>query len=459
MRSVAKGMVLSKFDELKQVLPETAEVNSRGHLVIGGCDLVELAQEFGTPLFVYCEETIRNHCRDYREAFHSLAPDTVIIYAGKAFISVAMCQLIAGEGLALDVSSGGELFTALEAGFPPDRMYQHGNNKSRAELEEAVNVGVGRVVVDSFDELKLLDAVAGDAGKTVPILLRITPGIKAETHRFLQTATLDSKFGFPLAQDIAVEAVRASLALKNIELRGFHTHIGSQLFSLEPYNKAVKVMLDFVSMVKSSTGYPPDIDDDSPPFELNMGGGLGVMYQPSDKPPSISDYARAVAGEILKQGDRLGLGKIRIMVEPGRSIAGRAGVTLYQVGTVKDIPEHLPYISVDGGMSDNLRPLLYGAEYSALLANKAAQSPEKAFNIAGKHCETGDILIRDCALPPVAPGDFLATATTGAYGYSMANSYNKLTRPAVVLASAGRGRLIVRRETYQDLVDLDLPLT
>lgn len=449
----------SKFEQLRQVLPRTAEVNEEGHLVLGGCDSVELAEEFGTPLFVYCEDTVRSQCHRYAQACETTTSNTEIIYAGKAFISVAMCQLIEEEGLSLDISSGGELHTALKAGFPPEKMYFHGNNKSRDELESAVKVGVGRIVVDNLDELRILDEIGRASGKRIPILLRLTPGIEAETHRFLQTATLDSKFGFTLAQDIALEAVRTASGLANIELRGLHAHIGSQLLSLAPYDDAAKVMVDFAGKVaEETTSRAAGGGVIQSPLELNLGGGLGIRYTPTEEPPSIQELADVVVHGLRKKAQDLGLGELKIMLEPGRSIVGRAGVTLYRVGAIKDVPEQSSYVSVDGGMSDNMRPLLYDAKYEALVANKAAQEGAARRSIAGKHCETGDVLIRDCELPPIELGDTICVGATGAYGYSMANNYNKVPRPAVVLVSGGRSRLIVKRETYDDLVRLDLPL-
>ncbi len=432
------------------VMPMTARINEKGHLEIGGCDCVDLAEEFGTPLFVMDEEHIRSQCRRFLSAFSGRAVEAEVIYASKAFMSLAMCQLVEQEGLSLDVSSGGELYVALKSGFPPDKIFMHGNNKTEGELRLALSSGVGTVVVDSFDELSLLDRLAGEYGKRQNILLRITPGIKPDTHSYIQTGQVDSKFGFGLHDGIALEAVKRALKLPNLHLRGIHAHIGSQIFVLQSYDKAVEIIMDFMALVGSETGVIPEV--------LNAGGGLGIKYKVADEPSTVEQFAEVILGGVEREAEKLGFPPPKVMVEPGRSIVGNAGITLYRVGTIKEIPGVRTYVSVDGGMSDNLRPMLYGAVYEAHLANRMRDEKTDTLTIAGKHCETGDILVKDALLPKPKVGDVLATLATGAYGYAMANNYNKQPRPAVVLVKSGRAKVIVARESYDDLLRLEKPL-
>jgi diaminopimelate decarboxylase len=432
------------------VLPETARVNPSNHLEIGGCDTVELTREFGTPLFVMDEETIRGQCRRYIGAFRQLSKDTDVIYATKAFMSVAMCQIVDEEGLLLDVSSGGEIYIAHRSGFAPQKMYFHGNNKTPEELKLALESKVGKIVVDSDNELELLDRMAAESGRKADILLRITPGVVPSTHSYVQTGQVDSKFGFGLADGVADAAVRKTLSLKNLNLVGFHIHIGSQIFVLHSYAKAVEVIMDFIRQVKDEAGFTAK--------ELNTGGGLGIKYQASDEPSTIEDYAGVIVRGVENEARKHGLPVPKILVEPGRSIVANSSVTFYTIGTIKTIPGIRTYISVDGGMSDNLRPMLYGAVYEALLANRANDKADCKVTVAGKHCESGDILIKEAMIPAPAVGDILATPATGAYGYAMANNYNKQPRPAVVLVKNGKPRVIVRRETYEDLMRLEQPL-
>jgi len=432
------------------VLPETAKINESDHLEIGGCDTIELVREFGTPLFVLDELTIRNTCREYLSAFRKSSKNTEVIYAGKAFISLAMCQLVLQEGLSIDVSSGGELYIAMKAGFPPEKIYLHGNNKSRAELELALDSGVGRVVADSFNELDLLQEIARKKKIKQNILLRITPGIEAHTHEYIRTGGADSKFGFGLSGGSAMEAVKKTIAMSEIELTGIHAHIGSQIFALHSYAKAIEIIMEFIKEVKDETGVEL--------LEFNTGGGLGIKYKAEDEPSTIKEYAEVIVGGIEKEANRLNIQIPKIMIEPGRSIVGNAGVTLYTVGTIKKIPGVRTYISVDGGMSDNLRPMLYKAVYEALLANKAGSQKTEKVTIAGKHCESGDILVKNAQIPLPEVGDIVCTPATGAYGYVMANNYNKATRPAVLMVGDGKAKMIIRRETYEDLLTLELPL-
>ncbi len=432
------------------VLPVTARVNSEGHLEIGGCDTVELTKEYGTPLFIMDEETLRGQCRAYMEAFGSKGIDFEVIYASKAFTCIAMCQIANQEGLALDVMSAGELYTAVKAGFPMDKIFLHGNNKTASELELALDNNVGRVVVDGFYELKLLDKIAGQKGRVQPILLRVTPGIKPQTHSYIQTGQVDSKFGFGLQDGLALSAVKQSLDMKNIDIRGIHAHIGSQIFELGSYAKAIEIVMEFIRQVKDETGFVMD--------ELNTGGGLGIKYKAVDEPSTIEEYAGVIVGGVVKEAGRLGLPIPKVMVEPGRSIVANSGVTIYTVGAIKEIPNIRTYVSVDGGMSDNMRPMLYGAVYEALLANRANEQSSTVVTVAGKHCESGDILIRDVELPHPEVGDILCTPATGAYGYVMANNYNRQPKPAVILVGNGESREIIRRETLEDITRLDVSI-
>ena len=394
-------------------------------------DLSAMASEFGTPLFVYDEAHLRERCREYVNQFGS----NQVAYAGKAFLCTAMVQLIAGEGLHLDVATGGELHVALHAGFPVERLIFHGNNKSEAELELARDSGVGRVVADSFDEVDRLERV-GFAGE---VLVRVTPGVEAHTHEFIQTGTDDSKFGFTVSTGAAAEAVARVVASPVLRFGGIHAHIGSQVFRLDSYAKAAGVVGAFADECERATGVDIPL--------VNLGGGLGARYLHSDPDPSVSEYAAAL---------RTGVGDRPIMVEPGRSIAAAAAVTLYRVGTVKAIPGGRTYVAVDGGMSDNPRPVLYGAGYEAYLADRPDAPRTLAAAVAGKHCEQGDVIVPDAHLPAdVAVGDLLVTPVTGAYGYSMASNYNKVPRPAVVFVRDRQARVVIRRESLDDLLRLD----
>lgn len=432
------------------VLPITARVNEKNHLEIGGCDAIELARRFGTPLFVVDEETIRSQCKRYLKSFRDLSSDTEVIYAGKAFLSLAMCQIIHQENLSLDVSSGGELYLAHRSGFPMERVFFHGNNKTPVELELALDLGVGRIVVDSDNELDLLNRLAEKKGKLVRIFLRITPGIVPSTHAHIQTGGVDSKFGFGLADGVALAAVKKALSLKWLELVGFHIHIGSQIFLLHSYARAIEMIMGFIHQTREEVGFVAR--------ELNTGGGLGIRYKVTDEPSTVEEYARVIVSGVEGEAKGFGLPVPKIMIEPGRSIVGNAGVTLYTIGTIKEIPGVRTYVSVDGGMSDNLRPMLYGAVYEVMIANKAGDKPVVKVTVAGRHCESGDILIKNARLPYVEIGDILCTPATGAYGYVMANNYNKQPRPAVVLVKEGRAKVIIRRETCDDLLRLEEPL-
>jgi diaminopimelate decarboxylase len=405
---------------VSHVYPLGSRLNERGRLEVGGCDVVELAEEFGTPAYVYAEDDMRSRARAYTEAFRARTERFEVIYAAKAFPCSAVFRLFAEEGLSADVASGGELHLALAAGFDPARLYMHGNNKSQAELDYAIARGVGHIVVDSFDEIARL------RGRSQRVMLRVTPGIKPTTHSYIQTGQVDSKFGFAVADaPRAVEACRDA----GLELCGLHAHIGSQIFELGAFERLAEAL--------SAMGEWP---------LLNLGGGLGIAYTRDDEPPSIEHYVEA----LLRRAPE----GVTVLCEPGRSLVGNAGVTVYRVGTVKRIRDVRTYVAVDGGMSDNLRPMLYGARYEAEIANRFGGSDP--CTIVGMHCESGDILVHDALLAEPRPGDVLVIPATGAYGYAMANNYNAVPRPPVIFCRDGDARVVIRRETYDDLTVRDV---
>ncbi|MGD9696807.1 MAG: diaminopimelate decarboxylase [Thermoleophilia bacterium] len=430
---------------LDQVLPPSAAITAEGHLSIGGCDLVALATEHGTPLVVYDEAALRGTARAYRSALDAHAPGAEAIYASKAYFGLAMLRLAVEEGLSVDVASGGELFAALHAGVPPERIYMHGNNKDARELGEALDAGVGTVILDNLDEIALLQREAAARGRRQRVLVRVTPGVKPSTHSYISTGQLDSKFGFSIEGGAAREAVEAARSAPALDLVGLHCHIGSQLFDLSVYPAAAAIVADFAASV-----------DGSDLAVMNMGGGLGIAYTHEDHPAAVEDFVEAVADAVHAEWGRVGLPRPRLLVEPGRSIVGRAGVTLYRVGATKTIPGVRTYASVDGGMSDLMRPMLYGAVYEPVLANRADAEPTETYRVVGKHCESGDVLVAEASLPPVAAGDLVCLPATGAYGVSMASNYNGVTRPAVVFVDDGRARVVTRRETYADIVSRDV---
>jgi diaminopimelate decarboxylase len=416
------------------VYPIGSRVNERGHLEVGGCDVVELAAEFGTPAYVYVEDDIRSRARAYVKAFRSRTDDFEVLFASKAAPITAVERLLAEEELSIDVASGGELHVALRAGFEPGRVYLHGNNKTERELREAFDAGIGYLILDSVDEIERAEALLE---RPQDVLIRVTPGIEPSTHGYVQTGQTDSKFGFGIRDGLARRAIDRVRASDVLRLVGLHAHIGSQIFELQPYVKAIEALAELAE---------PELR------MLNVGGGLGVAYTGEDEPPSIEDYVDVKVRGIASLFDPTP----RILVEPGRSLVANAGITVYTVGTVKRIPDVRTYVAVDGGMSDNMRPIIYGSRYEALVANRAAEVPDTAVTVAGMHCESGDILVRDALVASPAVGDVLVTPATGAYGHSMANNYNAVPRPPVVICSAGDARLAVRRETYEDLVDRDV---
>ena len=422
-------------------------VNAQGHLEIGGCDTVELAAEYGTPLYIMDEGQIRSNCGKYRETLAKCYPNSMVAFAGKSFLTIAMCRLLEEEGLGLDAVSGGEIYTAMQAGFPADKIIFHGNNKSAAEIRLALNAGVGRLVVDSSSELQLLSKLATAKEIEVHIYLRVNPAIEPKTHKFIQTGQMDSKFGFGIGSQV-MEAVRMAKLLPGIKLRGLHCHIGSQIYELTPFCLAAEIMVSLLDRIYQEEGLILD--------ELDLGGGLGIRYLPTDNPTAIEDFVLSVANTVKQAAEKHELPRPKLVFEPGRSIVGEAGITLFQVGSQKVVPGVRKYVAVDGGMMSDLRPALYGASYHAVVANRAQDPAQETVTIAGKACESGDILIRDIHLPKLYRDDLLALMSTGAYHYSMANNYNRLARPAVVFAHNGRAELVVARESYADLTKHDI---
>jgi diaminopimelate decarboxylase len=416
------------------VYPIGSRINELGHLEVGDCDVVELAAEFGTPAYIYAEDDIRSRARSYLDAFRSRTPEFEVLYASKAAPITAVLRVLAEEGLSVDVASGGELQLALRAGFEPRRIHMHGNNKTDADLRAAAEAEVGYLILDSFDEIRRAAALFD---RPQDVLLRVTPGIEPATHGYVKTGGVDSKFGFGLRDGFARAAIDAVGDTDNLRLVGLHAHIGSQIFELEPYVKAIEALAELAE---------PGIE------LLNVGGGLGIAYTDEDEPPSIDSYVAVKVHGVARLFDPVP----RILVEPGRSLVGNAGITAYSVGTVKDIPGVRKYLAVDGGMSDNLRPMIYGSRYEALIANRAAEPADVPVTVAGMHCESGDILVQEATIAPPSVGDVLVTPATGAYGHAMANNYNAVPRPPVVFCADGDARLVVRRETYDDLVARDV---
>ncbi|MNE15528.1 Diaminopimelate decarboxylase [compost metagenome] len=426
----------------------TSKINTKGHLEIGGCDTVELKETYGTPLYIMDEALVRQRCREYMDAFRASGLTFQVAYASKAFCVMAMCRLAEEEGLSLDVVSEGELYTALQAGFPAGRIHFHGNNKTPEELEMAISANIGCFVVDNFTELHMLQALAAEKGISVNVLLRVTPGVEAHTHEYISTGQTDSKFGFDIGNGSAFEAVELASNSLNLKLLGLHSHIGSQIFEVEGFQMAVERVADFSIQVKEKLGVVFKV--------INLGGGFGIRYTEGDTPLQVSEYVKAITDSVKKFFSEAYAQLPEIWVEPGRSIVGDAGTTLYTVGTSKDIPGVRKYVAVDGGMTDNPRPALYESKYEAILANRGNDANEETVSIAGKCCESGDMLIWDLDLPKVASGDLLAVACTGAYNYAMASNYNRIRRPAVVFVKDGQSDLVVKRETLQDIVSGDV---
>jgi diaminopimelate decarboxylase len=416
---------------ISHVYPLGTRVNERGRLEIGGCDAVDLAREFGTPAYVVAEDDLRHRARTFMQAVQARHRDFDVLFASKAFPCTAVYRVLAEEGLACDVASGGELALALKGGFEPARIYFHGNAKSETELREALDAGIGHIVLDSFDEIGRLEQIAAERRQNQEVLVRITPGVAGETHQAISTGQEDSKFGFSPAE--ALEAIEQLKTTQHLDLVGLHFHIGSQLLDLQPFRDAVR-------MISTLGDFPV----------YNVGGGLGVAYTASEQPPAVIEYVEALVGAVH---ELLGAEK-RLLLEPGRALVANSTVTLYTVETVKRNVS--TWVAVDGGMSDNLRPMLYGARYEAIIADRVIEPPTERCNVAGKHCESGDVIVRDAPLPDPAPGDVLATPATGAYGYSLANNYNGVPRAPVLFCREGGARVVVRRERYEDLAARDV---
>ncbi|MBV9802810.1 MAG: diaminopimelate decarboxylase [Solirubrobacterales bacterium] len=422
---------MSAVSTLSPVFPLGTRVNERGRLEIGGCDAVELAREFGTPAYVVAEDDLRWRARAFMDALAARHADFDVLFASKAFPCTAVYRLLAEEGLACDVASGGELFLALRGGFDPARIYLHGNAKSEQELREAVQAGVGHVVIDSLHELERLERVVAESGQRQEVLIRVTPGVAGDTHHAISTGQTDSKFGFaPVDARVAIERLAGG---SHLDLVGLHFHIGSQLLALEPFRAAVRTL--------AALG-------DFPVY--NVGGGLGVAYTAADRPPAIADYVETIVAAVHAE---LGEDK-RLLLEPGRALVANSAVTLYTVQTVKRNVS--TWVAVDGGMSDNLRPMLYGSKYEALIADRPLAGGGEPCRIAGKHCESGDLIVRETQLADPVPGEVIATPVTGAYGYSLANNYNGVPRPPVIFCRDGEARVVVRRESYEDLAGRDV---
>ncbi|MBP2240737.1 diaminopimelate decarboxylase [Cytobacillus eiseniae] len=428
----------------------TSKVNDKGHLEIGGVDTVKLAEQYGTPLYVYDVSLIRERARGFKKAFDDSGVKAQVAYASKAFSTIAMVQLAEDEGLSLDVVSGGELYTAIAAEFPAERIHFHGNNKSKEELEMALQHEIGCIVVDNFYELELIQSICETINKTMKVLLRVTPGVEAHTHDYITTGQEDSKFGFNLQNGQAEKALLQALEFNRIELLGLHCHIGSQIFETTGFIVAAQKIFDKLNEWKNTFAFESKV--------LNLGGGFGIRYTNDDHPLQAAQYVSEIIAEVQKQVEKYEMQMPEIWIEPGRSLVGDAGTTLYKIGSRKEIPNIRKYVAIDGGMSDNIRPALYQAKYEAVIANKVLAETEETVSIAGKCCESGDMLIWDIPLPKSNSGDLLAVFCTGAYGYAMANNYNRIPRPPVVFIENGEAKLVVRRETYEDLIQMDLSI-
>lgn len=428
---------------------ENLNVNEKGHLTIGGADTVELAGQYGTPLYVMDEQTVRSACRRFKNSIDKYyGGQGLVCYASKAFSCLEMCRIVADEGLGLDAVSIGELYTAIKAGFDVSKIGFHGNNKTDEELEFAVDNKVGHIIVDNISELLRLEEIAKSRNAKPDIMFRIKPGIDAHTHDFVKTGQIDSKFGFALETGEAFEAVKQAVACENVNLMGLHCHIGSQIFDIDPFEEAAKVMLNFISKIKNELGY--EIKG------LNLGGGFGIKYLNEHDPAPFETYMEKTSEVVKNTCSELGINQPYIFIEPGRSIAAPAGITLYTVGARKEIPNIRTYVSIDGGMADNPRYILYQSEYEAIVANKANEERTEKVTIAGKCCESGDLIGENMPLQHAESGDIIAVCATGAYNYSMSSNYNRLQKPAVVFVNNGESRIAVKRETFDDIIRNDI---
>ena len=425
------------------LFPDTYEVNAAGRMSVGGCDLTDLAREYGTPLYVYDEATMRGRIAEFRDTLRATYPgDSLVLYAGKAFLTKQVARLVAEEGAGLDLVSGGELYLARQAGFPMERVFFPGNNKSREEVEMAAEYAIGALVVDSLTEIEMLSSM--DAGRGVRCTLRVSPGFQPDTHSFISTGQLDSKFGFPVETGQALDTLERLMAVPAAEVTGVHAHIGSQIFDLSSYPAAAEKVLDFLVQARDQLGFVA--------AELSMGGGLGIAYTSDQHPPRPAEFVQVVADAVNEGCNQRGLTLPRLLIEPGRSIAGPAAVAVYTVGAIKEIEGVRTYVSVDGGMGDNIRPKLYGSRYEAYKVDAPDAPRDTTVTIAGRYCESTDILIKDAEMPALATGDLVALPANGAYSLAMSSNYNYNPRPAVVMVRNGEARLIRRRETYDDLL-------
>lgn len=426
----------------------TMNVNDKGHLEIGKCDTTELAKEFGTPLYVVDEDLVRNTCREFKDNFEIEGIESEVIYASKAFLNLAIAKVICEEGLSLDVVSGGELYTALKANFPVSRIYMHGNNKTESELTMAIEEGIGRIVVDNRNELEVIEYLCKSLNKKIDVLLRVNPGIEAHTHEYIQTSKNDSKFGESIFDEDMCKIINRFKNSESVNLKGFHCHIGSQIFEEKSFYSEVYDMIKFLEKIKNECGFCAE--------ELNLGGGFGVYYSEGDKPVNLKSCLKNMISILKEEAQKSGLNIKKVMIEPGRSIIANAGTTLYKVGGTKKTYGGKQYVFIDGGMADNPRTALYDAKYEALVANKVNVENNEKYTIGGKCCESGDIIIKEIELPRVERGDIMAVLTTGAYNYSMSSNYNRIPKPAVVFVKEGEAKIAVKRETYEDIIRNDI---
>lgn len=429
-------------------LPYGMNINENNHITINGFDICEIADEYKTPLYIMNEEGIRRNCRLFKKTLNQCYENNKILFASKAFSCMYMYKILSEENLGADVVSGGELYTALKAGFNPADLYFHGNCKTDDELKLAISENIGRIVADNKEELIRINNYAKEAGIVQKISFRIKPGIDAHTHSSIMTGQIDSKFGFALENGEAEEIITTALSLENVEVSGVHCHIGSQIFDIEPYLKAVEVMINFISLIKDKTGYEIK--------ELNLGGGFGIKYEESDNPPPYNDFMQQIASKIKEEVKKHSLSLPCLVFEPGRSIVGETGVTVYKVGAVKDIRNVRKYVMIDGGMTDNPRYALYQSVYRAILANKANEAASEKVTVAGKCCESGDLIGKDMMLPEATAGDYLMVFSTGAYNYSMASNYNRIPKLPVIMVNSDSHKIIVKRETYEDIIKNDI---
>lgn len=431
----------------ERMLTGTMKINAKNHLEIGGVDTVDLVQKYGTPIYVYDIARIKEQADKFKKTFKRKNVKAQVAYASKAFSSLALYQILAKEDVSLDVVSGGELYTAIQAGFPSQRIHFHGNNKSKSEIEAALDYRIGCFVVDNFYELEMLDRLSREREQSINVLIRVTPGVEAHTHEYISTGQVDSKFGFDLNSGQAQKALQSIASMPYIELLGLHSHIGSQIFETEGFTMAIETLLKQAKQWQEDFGFELKV--------LNLGGGFGIRYIPEDEPLAIEEHTTAIIESVEASTKELQLSMPEIWIEPGRSLVGDAGVTLYQIGSQKKIPDVRHYLAVDGGMADNIRPALYDAKYTGILANRANDATEETYSIAGKACESGDMLIWDLPLPKAESKDILAIFSTGAYGYAMASNYNRIPRPPVVFVENGEDFLAIKRETYADMLRLD----